>query len=62
MLMLDRSVNIFTRPHRCAEDRNAREAASCRQEQTPFGANDVPPLLGVDAVPSAVQPLCCEAR
>ena len=42
------------RPHRCAEGRNAREAAS--------GANDVPPLLDVDAVPSTVQLLCCEAR
>ena len=35
-LMLDGLVNIFTRLHICVEGRNAREAASCRQEQNSF--------------------------
>ena len=53
-LTLDRSVNTFK------EGRNAREAASGRQKQTASGANDVAPLLDVDAVPFNRRDLSCQ--
>ena len=52
-LTLDRSVNTVK------EVRNAREAASCRQAQTAPGANDVTPILDVDAVPFYRWDLSC---